>query len=93
MTISQHDEHTRTEELGISSAEKALGIIAMRAMTYKRATVVIVESDDEIIVTGTNVPWPDQAHIAHLGLASARQRAIDALIRCRGRAADWARSS
>lgn len=89
MATTQIIATPHTEDLGISGSERALGIVAMQAVTYKRATVVFIETEDELIVTGTNVPWPDQIHVPHLGLASARQRAIDALIRCRGRTTEY----
>lgn len=65
------------EDLGLSVTEEELGIVDMQSITCRRLTIVVVETVEGIVVTGTNAPWPEQRQDAYIGLAKARHSAVE----------------
>lgn len=77
------DDVTRAEQLGVDAHEEDLGIVDVRCITYKRMTVVILETSDGLLVGGINAAWPEQRHEPDIGRAMARRKAHQALDRVR----------
>ena len=71
------------EDLGISAADEAIGIVDVRCITINRLTIVVVETADGLTVPGYSAPWPWQRHLPMLGQLHARQNALESLMRKR----------
>jgi hypothetical protein len=86
MTSTDIGHGATTNDLGVSESEERNGVVGLLAITYKRLTIVVAEGSDDLIATGSNVAWPDTPHRPHIGLALAREKAIDNLqsLRVRG---------
>lgn len=80
-----YDDKVRDEPLTITDDERDSGVVGAVAITYKRLTIVILESQEGFLAVGSNASWPTGSHAPHLGLAAARHHASERLATLRDR--------
>lgn len=83
--MNQFDENVRDSDLALSDAERRSGIVKLKAITWKRMTIIVAEADDGVIAVGTNVSWPGTRHNSSTAISIARDHAINRLAELRER--------